>query len=519
MALSQWAPLNIRLVLATCLLICGSRAQAQSQPVELSRGHKLLMSYGELQIFAWAFAESNGFNPTYFAQSNLTGVVSGGFGAYRPELYGPPGAINWGIIGWGQETVVVPESLPYFSRLKTWCFQDEQDLAIPSVFQQTVNWMNTMHADPRVNHVVLHTVQWGEQFGEPLLREYMAAAQPDMLMFDYYVWGTGYPWLYSNGSPAALYRALSKYRRLSLAGNDGTGTKPIPFGNWLQTWTPTSKLPPNAMQFGHRMSESELRMDQFAGWAFGSKYASAFTYDSGSALASIVGPLLFDRHGPKALPTTEFYLMAETNRQSRNLGRSLLTLLSRDVRMVRGPRSWENNGVELFDGTSDSFLETVSATNLGTTNEGQPGDVLLGWFRPLQFIPEDPDDQSYFMVVNGLTWKDTSSADTQQLIHLEFDFGDSGITSLQRLSRDTGKVEFVPLMHDGGSLYHLDLILPGGTGDLFKYNTGSTFVSIYDGRSVELPPWHQTVLVPEPAGTILSLLLASCLMSRQRPRR
>lgn len=67
-------------------------------------------------------------------------------------------------------------------------------------------------------------------------------------------------------------------------------------------------------------------------------------------------------------------------------------------------------------------------------------------------------------------------AQTIQSIRIDFDFGSSGITSLQRLSRDTCFVETVNLTSDGRSLYHLDLVLDGGAGDLFKFNNGGTFV-------------------------------------------
>src|SRR6185369_3473388 len=62
-----------------------------------------------------------------------------------------------------------------------------------------------------------------------------------------------------------------------------------------------------------------------------------------------------------------------------------------------------------------------------------------------------------------------------QTIRLTFNFGSTGIHNLQRLSRDTGQVELVPLIYEGGSTYHLDLTLDGGTGDLFKYNDGIPF--------------------------------------------
>ena len=44
------------------------------------------------------------------------------------------------------------------------------------------------------------------------------------------------------------------------------------------------------------------------------------------------------------------------------------------------------------------------------------------------------------------------------------------------LTSSTGLVEEVSLLSDGGSLYHLDLTLDGGTGDLFKFSNGGSFV-------------------------------------------
>lgn len=111
---------------------------------------------------------------------------------------------------------------------------------------------------------------------------------------------------------------------------------------------------------------------------------------------------------------------------------------------------------------------------------GKPGDVVLGYFNVLDEAFDGPDatDEAYFMVVNGLTEPEgAAQADTRQRITLNFNSGASGISSLQRLSRDTGMVEAVPLVHDGGTSHHLDLTLDGGAGDLFKFSTGAPFVS------------------------------------------
>ena len=75
------------------------------------------------------------------------------------------------------------------------------------------------------------------------------------------------------------------------------------------------------------------------------------------------------------------------------------------------------------------------------------------------FDGPDFSDELYFMITNGLTDSTGDGDDTRQEVHLEFDFGASGIDSLLRISRDTGLVEEVALVSDGGSLYHLDFVL------------------------------------------------------------
>jgi hypothetical protein len=83
------------------------------------------------------------------------------------------------------------------------------------------------------------------------------------------------------------------------------------------------------------------------------------------------------------------------------------------------------------------------------------------------------------MIVNGLSDSVGNAFETRQQINIDFNFGSSGINSLLRLSRETGEVELVELTHFGGSQYGLSLILDGGTGDLFKFNNGGTFVGTF----------------------------------------
>ena len=61
------------------------------------------------------------------------------------------------------------------------------------------------------------------------------------------------------------------------------------------------------------------------------------------------------------------------------------------------------------------------------------------------------------MIIDGLTGP-TLISNVQQTIHLAFNFGRSGISSLQELNTNSGLVQAMPLV----SSYHLDLTLDGG---------------------------------------------------------
>jgi hypothetical protein len=137
--------------------------------------------------------------------------------------------------------------------------------------------------------------------------------------------------------------------------------------------------------------------------------------------------------------------------------------------------------VDTWDAGDDPFITSIDVTNLGSLNDTLDGDVIVGYFNPLdeQFTDAGTadDDDLYFMIVNGLSDSTGLASATQQSITLNFDFtSDPTITSLQRLSRDTGLVEDVVLNSTGVNTYDYTWTLDGGTGDLFKFNTGSTFI-------------------------------------------
>jgi len=228
-----------------------------------------------------------------------------------------------------------------------------------------------------------------------------------------------------------------------------------------------------------------MRWQQFTAWTMGFTFVDAFTVGTASSL--------FDGANMNSHSEPRYSQFKESARQSKNLGPALTHLISYGYGpsiAVGKDASGTPNPVPgdwlPFNKTNaplnQQYLTSVSATNIGTKNNSQPGDVYVGFFNPLLTSYGDPAGTAYFMVTNALgPYLDDPSAtvaDCIQRITLDFDFGASSINSLQRLRRSDGQVEVVPLSHLTGNQYELTFDLEGGTGDLFKYNDGTPFVGI-----------------------------------------
>lgn len=416
-----------------------------------SRGQDILMRRGlqiQAQVFPYA-ATPACFDLNRWELSNFT--TANFHWDLDPNIMGPAPGIPWGRYMGGS---VTDAELPYYENLISLQYNDEQNLnqqAQRTLTADALYGLRTIYPE-----VLSYSDQYFDQVTDENMRLYMRQAKPDMLMQNGYVFQTG-------KDITDLYENLERYRELSLEGCDPNNVQPIPHGVYTQ-----------GIRIDRYPSESEIRINQFAAWTFGCKFVSAFVYNS-----DVSGdlPILFTGDCDTT-PRPEFNMMAETNRQSRNLGNALVRLISTDVRMIANQHSLPSN-ISAWDTSADPYIKTITATNLGSVNSGQPGDVLIGYFKPLHELLDGPDyqNQIYFMVLNGLTGPTATLAQTRQEITLTFDFGTSGITSLQRLSRTTGAVENVPLIPLGGSQYRLTLTLDGGTGDLFKFNTGAPFVN------------------------------------------
>jgi hypothetical protein len=454
-----------------CLMVSSMCALSCAQT--LSRGQEILQERG-LQIQAMIVPDQfdNGLSVSRFAESNFTAVNLNSFNrnVSLNKYLGPAPGMPSGLWYNNGLPVLNVKERPYLPNLVSLQFHDELDVSQQAVLDESKTVLESWRSlYPNVigylNHISGNS--------DAQLQNYLSYSQPDMVMFATYPFNGNV----AGGSPTDLYVDLQRFRKLGLAGHDGTGNHPIPYALYLQTFTWDTLN-------NHHPSASEMRLNQFSAWSFGYTFATAFMYTD-IPNESDFQASLFVGSGDATPRQPAFDDMAETNRQSRNLGDALVRLQSTDVGMVMGQNRLQfgqfeftvdntlPNGVVSWTSATDDdpYLIGVSAQNIGNVNNGLRGDVVVGQFRPMQGAI-DP----YFMIVNGLTAPSGTVDDATQTIHLNFDFGMSGINSLLRLSRDTGTVEPVPLVHNGGSLYSLDLALDGGTGDLFKYNNGLAFV-------------------------------------------
>lgn len=510
-SLGRLKPLSLpAMLLKSCglflgLIVAGS-GDAIATPNDLQsldRGHRILIQRGlQLNALTIGFTIKGRENDSELWQnweaSNFTTLDIGRGQLASSETIA--GQKPWST--WQANAQDSAQSLPdrifqsdQIQNLVSWQFKDEQDIGKESELQELETWIK--HYRPLLPNTLLYTNQHGdERFGgfgstsDLNIQRYMRRIQPDLLMQDTYPYGIWNDLGNQGGRPAQLYYAMMRYRRLALAGNDGTGRKPIPYGLWLQTFKGSATGVGTWSRFP---SESELSQQQFAALTLGFKLLNAFTYNGTSDVGGKLNAPFFKQPFGKD-PTPAFQHIAEINQHSLNLGPTLVRLLSTDVRIVPRPPTLADliaPEIPHWDAKADPYMTSLEVKNLGNLYGGRNGDVLVGYFKPLRESFDGPaTNQQYFMLTNGLAGKRHSIEQTRQQLTVEFDFGESEITGLQRLNRKTGKVESIQAgwreevasgltsQFDvlGDHKYRLTLILDGGTGDLFKFGTGAPFV-------------------------------------------
>ncbi|MCC7083485.1 MAG: hypothetical protein IT427_00595 [Pirellulales bacterium] len=427
----------------------------------ISHGRQVLLNRG-LQLQAWVFSEDTivpGFrNVDQFLGANFSTVnFYQSADPQFPAMFQTQADVPWQWArlssSWAPD--LLPGELPYLDKFASMQFGDElpQNQATLDAEKAAYARWNQMYPN-----TLAHTNFYGGQMSASALTNYMQYTRPDMLMFDNY---PGFS--FTTSARNTWYSNMQLYRTTALAGYDGTGSEPLPYAQYLDLYRTTGG--------GGVPSESFVRLQQSASWAFGYTFTSAFVYNKPNDPG--VFPVMFSGTGDGS-PTPVFGYVAESNRQSRNLGQALVRLVSTDIRMIPGSgRSVSGTGLSAWGSNANggnNFIAAITPTqSQGGSNDSSYNDILVGYYKPL--LANNSDfafaDGSHFMLVNGAS--QGTAAASAQWYHLTFDFRNSGYNALERLSRDTGLVERIDLTHMGGSIYSLDLNLPGGSGDLFRY--------------------------------------------------
>ncbi|MCK5852133.1 hypothetical protein KAH27_03800 [bacterium] len=499
---------------------CVNIADAVYIPSSLDRGHKLILQYG-LQIQGLMFPDSYPYGESWSSarwaesQFNTPNIHE----TAKPETFGvAPGRpwsrwIAWDDITGAQGPYLYASETPYIPNLISLQAGDELDLSKSS----TINTLKNTFDIWETNYP--DVIRYGNSYGmtgydgndgtgpvdngrDSQFVNYHTVAKPDMVCFDTYDFKTkscdpyGQQSPLYGGSPTRLYFSLGRFRKFAMAGNDGTGNRPIPMANYFQCYHFTAC---------RKMGLSEVTLSQFAPLVFGYKILISFFYNNPGP--ADLSPQAFDGNGDTQ-PTPSFYCAATNNHQIKKLAHPLERLISTNTYVydVQG-RYHDGSGnhyiplpsyCAAWSSSADPYITSISASNLSSYNDGLEADVWIGYFTPLHedFDGSSYNNELYFMLLNGLSNSNAAPEQLQQDITLNFDFGTSGITNLLRLNRETGKTEIVPLIHDGGTVYHQVFRMEGGFADLYKFNDGAPFVGVVPTPDNILPVDMADVTLP-----------------------
>lgn len=476
---------------------------AQTLESDLSRGSYLLLQK-PFQI------EAMGFPHRYDDQTNTTKKMQWDLETFKASNYTSHLVSVWNLDWWPEGAGDLPWSkviqadangipIPLtaterskFENIVRMQWEDDNlNPALPNMVEIAKGWFQDHLANPDYKDIILSIDLPPYGYSSEQLAKMLIMLQPDLIMWNRYPqeWSND---LHYRQIEYGWYAMQIYNRNVAQLGNDPTGKKPIPHGAYTQAFR---------NGYAHPMPHSRMYYNHFLSLLFGAKYLSTFLYTSwpvwnaeehditnrdpklnpeNTGLVST----LFDPKYPFE-PTPEFYVQKEINRQISNVGTALLRLQTFGIRFIRGTNieavvqkapfaggvyDWE------YETRPDAFLTDVKVTRTEFPNTQ---DVWLGWFRPIHETIDGTGtrDENYFMLVNGC-W-DINDISSKQVITLDFDFGTNDkVNSLLRISRLTGEIEVVPLVHINGNKYCLDLELEGGRGDLFKYNNGISFLGL-----------------------------------------
>lgn len=465
----------------------------------LSRGNRVLIEKG-LQIQAWVTTDETGrydLNPEDWDAINFTSPTYYEAPMYNSDFHAARPDSQWSLAKapYADKCTTPPTSNDHFlseeqraniDNLVSMCFGDEEYIEKnPNQVETLKRWFDLsreLYPNVLVHNNQFRSTEGINQWPEDVMRRYFREAKPDLLTLDTYHFDIhetpGYNF------PKRVADSIALYREIALGGYDGTGYSPVVFGQYMLGYV-TGKEPFSGGEDdeAYLISESQINLIPFTTVTMGGKWLNYFRWLERRRFG-----LIYDINGNKR---PQFYYYADMARELNNIGDHLVRLNSTDVYMVQGQH--RVGGIMnvtnplptkfgAWNSSVDQYITNIDVANVGTVNNGLAGDIMVGYFEPLNGLTDDmkalftSDNPEYFMILNGLVNSDgltgveadkVTCEDSKQRITLTIDLGNRTPDSLKRVSRQTGEVETVALTQVSGSTYTYEFELGGGKADLF----------------------------------------------------
>ena len=280
-----------------------------------------------------------------------------------------------------------------FNRVESECFK---------------NWFSW--SKQNIPGAVVHANSWDDPswYRDANLSYYVENAKPDLLSWDKYYWG-------ANGGPAPSRVVMDllntntwkKQREYGLKGLTGDGSSPILYGQYLD------------YNWDANVSASEKSIVPSLGLATGQKWFGLFRMEyNGYDRSSII-----DHDGA---PTRSFYEFSNIFGNVTYIGNYTKAMNSTFVAYKPGQYAARGEAPSLSGYKYGDFasgdeakaaneavgLVDMSVANVGSVNDGLPGDVVVGYFEQLKGLETAKSAEIFgdsttapkgFMVVNALT--------------------------------------------------------------------------------------------------------------------
>ena len=270
----------------------------------------------------------------------------------------------------------------------------------------------------------------GWSYETDFLYDFAAIVRPDVLMYNLYPFRP-------SGSTANIHWGARLVSEAAKPAN-------LPYWVFVQAFGDgvTWRVP----------SESDLRAEVFIHLAYGFTGIAFFTYEDA------IGEAMVD---PSGQPRALYWIVKDLSPEIVHLGERLKFMTHRDSRYVPGSQGGAENAVpygithwSTYKGNDDPYILDLGPDLWKPGNEGLEKDGLVSYFR-------HDNGNRYFMLVNVYHGPTLSAADAALDFFVQFNWQ---VDHLYRIDRATGQEVLVPLSNN-----RLEVVLPGGTGDLYWY--------------------------------------------------